>query len=172
LAWQTLTFQRETLDAKGEVQLMNMLARSTKGPVQLVTAPISEPQSAPPRAPEQHAAASPRTYAGPSIISAALSVTGRLESAGDIQVDGKVEGDIRGQTVRIGNGAMIKGTIFGDVVELAGTVEGKIEAGSAVLTKTARMTGDILHQSLQVEQGAFFNGNSRPHQAKTAPKQV
>jgi cytoskeletal protein CcmA (bactofilin family) len=67
---------------------------------------------------------------------------------------------------------MIKGAVFGDVVELAGTVEGKIEAGSAVLTKTARMTGDILHQSLQVEQGAFFNGNSRPHQAKSPPKQA
>jgi cytoskeletal protein CcmA (bactofilin family) len=149
---------------------MNMLARSNKGPVQLVTAPINDPQSAPPRAPEQHAP-SARTYAGPSIISAALSVTGRLESAGDIQVDGKVEGDIRGQTVRIGNSAVIKGTVFGEVVELAGTIEGKIEASSTVLTKTARMTGDILHQSLQIEQGAFFNGNSRPHQAKSAPKQ-
>jgi len=148
---------------------MNMLARSTKGPVQLVTDPTNVPQSAAPRPQEQHAI-SPRAYAGPSIISAALSVTGRLESAGDIQVDGKVEGDIRGQTVRIGNQAVIKGTVFGDVVELAGTLEGKIEASSAVLMRTARMSGDIVHRSLQIEQGAFFNGNSRPHHGKNVPK--
>jgi len=171
LAWQTLTSSRETLDKFPEAQPMNMLARSIKSPVQLVTEPVKDPQSAPPRPQEQHSPISPRAYAGPSIISAALSVTGRLESAGDIQIDGKVEGDIRGQTVRIGNGAVIKGTVYGDVVELAGTVEGKVEASSAVLTKTARMTGDIMHQSLQIEQGAYFNGNSRPHSAKNAPRQ-
>ena len=51
-------------------------------------------------------------------------------------------------------------------MELSGTLEGKIEARSAVLTKTARMSGDIIHQSLQVEEGSFFNGNSRPHYGK------
>jgi cytoskeletal protein CcmA (bactofilin family) len=90
-------------------------------------------------------------------------VTGRLESAGEIQIDGKVEGDIRGQGVRIGSTAVVKGTIVGEVVELAGTVEGTIEARSAVLASTASMTGDIVHQSLKIDPGAHFNGNSRPH---------
>ena len=47
-----------------------------------------------------------------------------------------------------------------------GTLEGKIEARSAILAKTARMSGDIVHQSLQIEEGSYFNGSSRPHYGK------
>ena len=155
---------------------MNVLARHSKidSPVtpQVVEPPAPPP---PPRPQEQSVpaatASSPRADAGPSVISAALSVVGRLESAGDIQIDGKVEGDVKGQAVRIGSGAVIKGTVFGEIVELAGTIEGKIEARSAVLTKSARMTGDILHQSLKVDEGAYFNGNSRPHATGSGPRQ-
>ena len=142
---------------------MNILARHSRIDLP-VTAPVPVPPPvAVPRPQAQHSPISARPHAGPSIISAALSVTGRLESAGDIQIDGKVEGDIRGQVVRIGSTAVIKGTVFGEVVESAGTIEGKIEARSAVLMGTARMSGDIVHQSLQIGQGAYFNGNSRPH---------
>jgi cytoskeletal protein CcmA (bactofilin family) len=149
---------------------MNVLARINTGSNQpILPDPVKEPASTPspaPRPREQHTLGSPRSYAGPSIISSALIVIGRLESAGDIQIDGKVEGDIRGQGVRIGSAAVIKGTVTGELVELAGTLEGKIEARSAVLTKTAHMTGDIIHQSLQIEEGSYFEGSSRPHHGK------
>ena len=159
---------------------MNMLARHSKigspvaAPVQVppaavpsqvpppVAAPAQVPPVAAPRAQAQHSPISTRPHAGPSIISAALTVTGLLESAGDIQIEGRVEGDIRGQVVRIGSGAVIKGTVSGDVVESAGTVEGKIEARSVALLGTARMSGDIVHQSLQILPGAHFTGSSGP----------
>jgi cytoskeletal protein CcmA (bactofilin family) len=145
---------------------MNVLARINNGSNQpIATDPVGEPPSALHR-PQPHTLGSPRAYAGPSIISTALSVVGRLESAGDIQIDGKVDGDIRGQGIRIGNTATIKGTVHGELVELSGTLEGKIEARSVVLTRTARMSGDIVHQSLQIEEGAYFNGNSRPSYGK------
>ena len=143
---------------------MNVLARISNGPVQPAEAPAPAPSpNAPPRS---HTLGSPRAYSGPSIISGALNIIGRLEGSGDIQIDGKIEGDIRGQNIRIGSASVIKGTIHGELVELAGKLEGRIEARSAVLTKTAHMTGDVIHQSLQIEDGAFFNGNSRPHYGK------
>jgi cytoskeletal protein CcmA (bactofilin family) len=148
---------------------MNVLARINTGSSQpILPDPVKEPAS-PPSTQSTTARpplGSPRVYSGPSIISSALTITGRLESAGDIQVDGKVEGDIRGQAVRIGSTAFVKGTVTGELVELAGNLEGKIEARSAVLTKTARMSGDILHQSLQIEEGSYFNGSSRPTYGK------
>jgi len=145
---------------------MNVLARHSKidspvTPTLVETPPPPRPVEQPP--PAASTASAARAYAGPSVISSALVVIGRLESGGDIQIDGKVEGDVKGQAVRIGAGATIKGTVFGEVVELAGTIEGKIEAKAAVLTKSARMTGDIQHQSLKIDEGAYFNGNSRPH---------
>ena len=146
---------------------MNVLARINSGSNNTPAAlpdPLPEPNPA--ASTPARTLGSPRVYAGPSIISAALTVVGRLESAGDIQIDGKVEGDVRGQAVRIGSGAVIKGSVTGELVELAGTLEGKIEARSAVLTKTARMSGDIIHQTLQIDEGSFFNGSSRPNHGK------
>jgi cytoskeletal protein CcmA (bactofilin family) len=146
---------------------MNVLARISK--VSDYTGPelaVENDRSS--RASEPQAAKASRSYAGPSIISAAVTITGRLESAGDIQIDGKVDGDVRGQAVRIGDGAVIKGTVFGELVELAGTIEGKVEAESVVLAKTARMRGDVLHRTLKIDAGAHFEGNSRPQPAKSA----
>jgi cytoskeletal protein CcmA (bactofilin family) len=106
--------------------------------------------------------------AGSSVISKALKITGQLESSEDIQIDGDVDGDIRGVTVKIGNGATIKGNVYGDAVELAGTVEGKIEAKRVVLMRTARMTGDVIHQDIQIESGAYIDGHCRPEYGKNA----
>ncbi len=104
------------------------------------------------------------TSGGPmtSVISKALKITGQLESTENIQVDGQIEGDVRGLSVKVGNGARVKGTVFGDEVELAGTVDGKIEAKKVVLTGTARMQGDVIHQDIRIESGAYIDGHCKP----------
>src|SRR5262245_16414803 len=145
-----------------EAQPMNVLARINNGPNPVATDPVREV----PNSPAHKPLGTPRAYSGPSIISGALSIVGRLEGAGDIQVEGKIDGDIRGQNVRIGMGASVKGTVHGELVELAGTLDGKIEARQAVLGKTSRMNGDIIHQTLQIDEGSYFNGNSRPNFGK------
>lgn len=95
----------------------------------------------------------------PSIISADLTITGNLKSEGDIQVDGKVEGDIDTRTLTIGEGARVKGAITCDSVRVCGAVDGSLQAQSVVLAKTAKVIGDIMHDSLAIEAGAFIEGN-------------
>lgn len=106
--------------------------------------------------------------AAPSVISSALTITGDLESAGDIQIDGAIEGDVRAQTVKIGDGANVRGSVLGNTVELAGSVEGKIEADNVSITRTGRMNGDIAHKTLQVESGAFIDGHVRSQSGSAA----
>jgi cytoskeletal protein CcmA (bactofilin family) len=101
-----------------------------------------------------------------SVISKALKITGELESTEDIQIDGQIEGDVRGVGVKIGQNAKVKGTVYGDEVELAGTVEGKIESKKVILTGTARMTGDIWHQDIKIESGAYISGTLKPELGK------
>jgi len=101
-----------------------------------------------------------------SVISKALKITGELESTEDIQIDGQIEGDVRGVGVKIGQNAKVKGTVYADEVELAGTVEGKIESKKVILTGTARMTGDVWHQEIKVEAGAYISGNLKPELGK------
>ena len=117
---------------------------------------------------EQRGPTPVRASSEPSLISAALKITGQLESAEDIQIEGQVEGDIRARKVTIGSKATVKGTIYGDDIDVAGTVHGKIEAKSVVLAKTARVSGDILHEVLQVDKGAFLDGNCRPNHSERA----
>lgn len=102
----------------------------------------------------------------PSLIAAGLRVKGNLESGGEIQVDGEVEGDVRGKTVTVGREALVKGSVLGDTVTIAGTIEGKVEAMTVTLEKTARMMGDIIHQALQIDSGALVDGHCSPHSGK------
>ena len=74
--------------------------------------------------------------AAPSIISSDLSINGNLNSGGDIQVDGTVEG-------------------------IAGSVTGQIKARHVTLIKTARVIADVVQERLSIEPGAFFEGNCR-----------
>jgi cytoskeletal protein CcmA (bactofilin family) len=107
---------------------------------------------------------------GPSLIGAGLVVVGRLDCAGDVQIDGRVDGEVHGQGVRIGSSAAVKGTVAGEIVHVAGTIEGNIEAESVILARTARVCGDISYRSLQIEEGAYFSGACLPRR-KAAPAQ-
>jgi cytoskeletal protein CcmA (bactofilin family) len=103
-------------------------------------------------------------------ISKSTKITGQLESTEDIQIDGEIDGDVRGVNVKVGNNAKVKGTVFAEEVELAGSVDGKIEAKKVIFMGTARMTGDVIHQDVKIESGAFIDGHLKPEFGKTAAK--
>jgi cytoskeletal protein CcmA (bactofilin family) len=97
----------------------------------------------------------------PSIISGDLSIDGHLASAGEVQVDGTVNGDIRCKALIVG----VKGSVFGEIVaqtvRMHGSVKGMIRAKSVFLASTARMSGDVEHESLAIEPGAFMEGHCK-----------
>lgn len=97
-----------------------------------------------------------------SVISKALRITGQLESTEDIHIEGEVDGDIRGGAVKIGHNAKVKGSVYGETVEVSGTVTGKIEARKVVITSTGHMSGDIIHQEIRIDSGAYIDGHCRP----------
>ena len=97
----------------------------------------------------------------PSIISGDLKITGDLQSQGDVHIDGTIEGDIKARSVTIGDNAKINGRVSGDKVRICGNLVGGVDADMVELTKTARVEGDILHGSLQIEAGAFLEGQLR-----------
>ncbi|MGB8183106.1 MAG: polymer-forming cytoskeletal protein [Stellaceae bacterium] len=137
--------------------------------IEAPVAPLAETKRTPPPAPQTYEVATPQTRVV-SVISKALKITGQLESTEDIQVDGEVDGDVRGVSVKIGSNAKVKGTVYGDTVELAGTIDGKIEAKKVILTSTAHMTGDVVHQDIRIESGAYIDGHCRPELGKVANK--
>ena len=106
------------------------------------------------------ARSAPRS-AAPSIISSDLKILGDLISAGDLQVDGIVEGDIQSRSLTIGEGAVVTGNVVAETTRVCGQVTGQIKASTVTLDRTAKVVGDIIHQILAIEPGAFLEGHVR-----------
>lgn len=97
----------------------------------------------------------------PSVIGPDLVITGNLVSKGEMQVDGEVQGDIRATNLIVGERARITGTVVAEEAVIRGQVMGSIRSRRVMLQSTSRVEGDIYHQSLAIEQGAYFEGKSR-----------
>lgn len=131
-----------------------MFSRNKDKETEKAAAPVVAPA---PTAPVKRTGA--RT--APSIISNDLVVHGNLTATGDIQVDGTVEGDIRSQSLTVGEKASITGEIVAEDIVIRGRVIGTIRGRRVQLSSTCHVEGDILHEALAVETGAFFEGNCR-----------
>ncbi len=106
----------------------------------------------------------------PSIISPDLKIVGNLKSDGEIQIDGAVKGDIKGHMLTVGEQGKIDGSIVADTVRIFGTINGRVQAKTVRIDKSARVTADITHGSLTIEAGAYFEGKVEPLKgASTAP---
>ena len=95
----------------------------------------------------------------PSNLSSDLTITGNLKTTGDIQVEGKVEGDIRAHLLTVGETALIKGEVIADDIVVNGRIVGRIRGLKVRLTATARVEGDIIHKTIAIESGAHFEGS-------------
>jgi cytoskeletal protein CcmA (bactofilin family) len=89
-----------------------------------------------------------------SIFGETMAITGDLDSGDPIQIDGVVEGDVRGTLVTVTRQAAVKGSIYADAVRVAGSVTGLIKAATVILTRTARLSGSIDCENLAIEPGA------------------
>ena len=107
----------------------------------------------------------------PSIIGTNCSLAGDISSDGEVHVDGKVIGDVRCVTLVIGEAGGVTGEINAETVRVFGAVTGQITANAVELAKTARILGDITHDTLAVEAGAYVEGRFnrlQPHAAGKA----
>ncbi|MBI1393025.1 MAG: polymer-forming cytoskeletal protein [Alphaproteobacteria bacterium] len=136
-------------------------AKSKQGGEEKVKASMAEaPMAAATAAPAKRSSAM-KSAGVPSIISADVRMLGNIDSAGEVQLDGELEGDIRAGVLIVGEKAIVRGEIVCDNVTVRGRVEGGIRAKNVTLAATAHIEGDILHSSLAVESGAHFEGNCR-----------
>ena len=95
---------------------------------------------------------------GQSVIGADLTIIGNLVCTGDLQVDGRVDGDITCRTLTLGAEPIINSKVKAETVRICGTFTGEVKARKIVLTGTAKVKGDLYHESLEVARGAVFEG--------------
>ena len=98
----------------------------------------------------------------PSIVSPDLKIVGNLKGHGAVQIDGTIEGDIDVPLLTVGEQGKIDGSTVAETVRIFGTVNGRVQAKTVRLAKSAKVTADITHETLTIETGAYFEGNLLP----------
>ena len=140
-------------------------AKASKGPARIEPLPMSMA----PTTPDAARKAPPKVA---SLISPDITIEGGITGDGELQIDGVVRGDVRVGRLTIGETGHIEGSIYAEAVEVRGRIVGAITAKQVRLYGTCYVDGDITHEQLAMETGAFFQGRSLKFQRPAAPPQA
>ncbi len=94
-------------------------------------------------------------------IGVGTTITGDVQSKGDIRVDGTLKGSVStsGKVV-LGKDGVIEGDVACNSADISGVLKAKITASQLLSLKaTAKLNGDIVTNKLSVEPGATFTGS-------------
>jgi cytoskeletal protein CcmA (bactofilin family) len=97
-----------------------------------------------------------------TIISEGVKLDGKLNSKGNVRIDGSITGDIQAAgNVTIGVHGDIAGEVKAQVIIIGGKISGTVIANEKiVLESTSNLKGDLITKILVVEEGAVFDGKS------------
>ncbi|HEX8061787.1 MAG TPA: polymer-forming cytoskeletal protein [Allosphingosinicella sp.] len=105
---------------------------------------------------------------GPSVIGSGILVNGNIEAEVDLQIRGRVVGDVRCGTLVLGEQGEIRGNVAAERVWLSGLVDGTIETGDLAIEATARVKGDLTYSRIRMADGAVVQGRMS-HVRREAP---
>ena len=93
-----------------------------------------------------------------SVVASNMNVLGNIVSDGILDIDGQVDGNVRGHSVTVRPDGRIRGDLVATEVFIHGTVDGLIKAENVTLFATAHVRGTIMHESITIEDGAKVDG--------------
>jgi cytoskeletal protein CcmA (bactofilin family) len=105
----------------------------------------------------------------PSILSQDMVVIGVIAALGEVQIQGRVEGDVTAGSLVICQKGLVKGDITADSLVVYGRIEGVLQARSVVLEPLASIHGEILYDTLTINGGAIMDGVCRRAFDSAAP---
>ena len=94
----------------------------------------------------------------PSIIGGDVQLKGNLITTGEVQFDGRMEGDLHCGSLTIGESAEVTGSVVAETVIIHGKLKGTIRARRVRLERTAKVQGDVWHEVISIEAGAHIEG--------------
>jgi cytoskeletal protein CcmA (bactofilin family) len=96
-----------------------------------------------------------------SVVSAGVTVEGKISGEGDLRIAGKFKGDIQIKgDLNIEKGAHVGALIGAASVTVEGTLDGNVVASSQVkLLESSELNGDIKASTLIVAAGSKVRGN-------------
>ncbi len=104
-----------------------------------------------------------------SMITDGMRIEGNIFGDIELHIDGFVRGDVKVSRLTIGENGAIEGSVTSDHVECRGRVVGAISAREVKLHASAHVDGDITHEEIAIEAGAFFQGRAVKMQRNVTP---
>jgi len=130
-------------------------------PEETAEEPSAPQQGVVQQAAEAPAAAGGAIGTGQSILTSDVVMEGNLVTGGDLHLDGTVHGAVQAQRVVVDANGAVSGQLVAQEVEIRGRVIGPICAVRVKLVPGAQVEGDVMSQSLSVDEGAFIDGQIR-----------
>jgi cytoskeletal protein CcmA (bactofilin family) len=113
-------------------------------------------------------AARPKPNVVPTIVSPDMTIHGNMKSAGEVQVEGTVIGDIEVARLVIAEGGTVVGDVVAEELRICGALKGGARGHKITLAASATLTGDVVHELLTIETGARLEGHVRRLQSEPA----
>lgn len=93
-----------------------------------------------------------------SFIGSEVVISGDFATDAQLQVDGRIDGNVRCASLFQGVEGIIAGNIVAEEARLAGTVEGTVSAGIVIVEAGAQILGDVAYDTISIEAGANIEG--------------
>jgi cytoskeletal protein CcmA (bactofilin family) len=108
----------------------------------------------------------------PSIISEDVRLTGTLTSQGEVQLDGRIDGDIKAEHLVIGSTGIVEGVVDAKSVIVKGKIIGSLNASEVNIQSSAHVHGDVFHDTLSIDAGAIIEGSLKQRFEKEEPELI
>ncbi|MGC2855041.1 bactofilin family protein [Novispirillum sp. DQ9] len=99
---------------------------------------------------------------GPSYLAPDLTVTGRIATTGDLEIDGRVDGIVDAKRLKVGPHGRVRASLGADDAVVSGNVVGVLKARGVTFTDGCRFEGEVQYEQLGMEPAAVVEGRMHP----------
>ena len=103
----------------------------------------------------------------PSLLGKEIKIVGQISSKGAIQLDGILEGEITASKLVIEKSAKVVGSVTSEDLVIKGRIIGPVFGKKVRFGSSARVEGDTFHETIAIEDGAYYEGSIRRHSTET-----
>jgi len=108
-----------------------------------------------------------------SLLSRNMNIEGEIRGEENLHIDGRIKGAIKlNGDVLIGNSGVVDAEIDAENVVIQGKVTGNVKARQQLeIQPSGKLMGDCTARSIDIKEGAIFEGSSKMLKPSHAPAQ-
>ncbi len=107
-----------------------------------------------------------------SILANSINLRGSITCKGELQIEGRINGNITGEKVVLGSESLMEGTLSADEIVISGKFKGKIKGKSIRLDSGSNVDAEISYDVLAIADGSTVNGTVKRLSQPAPPKKA